>query len=69
MNRKMRWIPARTTLGQTEFSMDQAGYESAPSPGPAPAAAPMSPTVSKGLIYGGSILAGLALAWLVTRKA
>lgn len=69
MNRKLRWIPAQKTLGQTEFTMDQAEYTQAPPSGQAPAAMALTPTVKNGLVYGGSILAGLALAWLVTRKA
>lgn len=61
MNRKIRWVPAKSTLGQNQFV-------TAPPVEPQPTSAEDGKALTNGLFYGGMILAGLTLAWLVTRK-
>jgi hypothetical protein len=78
---KVRWVPAKATLGQTQATLGQAPAqnqyiterlqvpaESATSV-PAGASAGAGLADNKTLLYGGMILAGLGLAWLVSRKA
>lgn len=61
MNRKARWVPAKATLGQNQVTEMPVA--------PAEAAAPISKkAMTDGLVYAGSILAGLGLAWVLTRK-
>lgn len=81
MKSKVRWIPAKAVLGQNQFitehlrvPADMAQSVPAPSPMPAPVgstavASQVVPGVTNGLLYGGVILAGLGLAWLLTRKS
>ena len=67
MRSKVRWVPAKTVLGQNQFITEtlRAPSESAPTEVP-PVDSNIVPT---GLIDGGVILAGLGLAWMLTRKA
>jgi hypothetical protein len=73
---KARWIPAKAVLGQTQVVTEQlqAPVEPATWVLSAETTAPVaqavdSKTLSNGLLYGGAVLAGLGLAWLLTRKA
>jgi hypothetical protein len=78
---KVRWVPARASLGQNQFITEVLRAPAEPATSvpaaatvPAPAAAfQVGPgdtkTVTNGLLYGGVILAGLGLAWLLTRKS
>lgn len=62
MRQSIRWIPAKTkSLGQTATVVNT---NEPPAPVPVPAAE-NNPAVMNSLLYGGLILAGLALAWAV----
>lgn len=78
MKSKVRWVPAKASLGQNQFITEQLRAPAEPVP-TVPAAVPTSSTVQavpgdtktipNGLLYGGVILAGLGIAWLITRKS
>lgn len=77
MKSKVRWVQAKAVLGETQVAPEQLEGPAAPATWvlsaetavPVMPAAAESPTVSNGLLYGGAVLAGLGLAWLLTRKS
>lgn len=69
MKRTIRWIPAKRVsgLGQAAPVVTSSPPATAPVTVPAPTPAPVSDNqaIMKNLMYGGLIVAGLALVWAV----
>jgi hypothetical protein len=73
---KVRWVQAKAVLGESQVAPEQLEGPAAPATWvlSAEAIVPAAPvadssTISNGLLYGGVVLAGLGLAWLLTRKS